>query len=72
MPSFVYFDHSRHVNAGVDCQKCHGDVQTMDAVFQAKAHTMGECLACHRETNQKSLQSGKPAAAPTDCAACHH
>jgi hypothetical protein len=60
------------VNAGVACQNCHGDVQTMDAVAQAKALTMGECLTCHRETNLKLVQSGKPATAPTDCSACHH
>jgi len=72
LPAFAYFDHSRHVNAGVACQKCHGEIQTMDAVFQANALTMGECLTCHRDTNLKLVQSGKPAAAPTDCSACHH
>jgi hypothetical protein len=28
LPSFVYFNHSQHVNvAGVECQTCHGPVQ---------------------------------------------
>jgi hypothetical protein len=72
LPAYVYFDHSRHVNGGVACQNCHGDVQTMEAVSQAKELTMGECLTCHRDSNKKFVQSGKPAAAPTDCSSCHH
>jgi hypothetical protein len=72
LPGFVFFNHSRHVNSGVACQSCHGEVQAMDTVEQAKAHTMGECLACHREQNQKALASGKRPAAPTDCSACHY
>ena len=26
LPDFVHFAHSRHVNAGVDCTECHGQV----------------------------------------------
>ena len=28
---FVYFDHSRHLKAGIACQECHGDVAAMPA-----------------------------------------
>jgi hypothetical protein len=72
LPAFVFFNHSRHVNSGVACQSCHGEIQTMDTVEQAKAHTMGECLACHREQNDKAAAAGKRPAAPTDCSACHY
>lgn len=72
LPSFVFFNHSRHVNSGVACQSCHGEIQSMDTVEQAKAHFMGECLTCHREQNQKRLAEGKRPAAPTDCSACHY
>ncbi|HJU84329.1 MAG TPA: cytochrome c3 family protein [Holophagaceae bacterium] len=71
-PSFVYFNHSRHVNAGVACQTCHGEVQTMDGIAQARSFSMGDCLNCHRAENQKLVAAGKQPAAPTDCSACHH
>lgn len=72
LPAYVQFPHSRHVNAGVACQTCHGEVQGMERVEQSMALSMGECLACHRNENQKSNLAGKAAAAPTDCVACHH
>lgn len=72
LPSHVDFPHSRHVNAGVACQTCHGEIQGMERVEQALALTMGECLTCHRTENQKMQMNGKWPAAPTDCSACHH
>lgn len=27
LPDYVYFNHSRHVKAGVNCTECHGQVQ---------------------------------------------
>ena len=72
LPSYVDFPHSRHVNAGVACQSCHGEIQGMERVEQALSLTMGECLACHRAENQKLQMNGKLPAAPTDCGACHH
>jgi hypothetical protein len=29
LPDYVHFAHSRHVNAGVQCTECHGQVQLM-------------------------------------------
>ena len=72
LPSHVDFPHSRHVNAGVACQSCHGEVQGMERVEQALALTMGECLTCHRNENLKLQLNGKGPAAPIDCTACHH
>src|SRR5277367_5836720 len=48
MPSFVYFDHSIHVNRGISCVECHGKVNEMDVVTQVKPMSMGFCLDCHR------------------------
>jgi hypothetical protein len=48
MPSFVYFDHSIHVNRGIGCVECHGKVSEMDVVTQVKPMSMGFCLDCHR------------------------
>lgn len=49
LPEFVFFDHSVHVRAGVDCARCHGEVADMPVVYKAKSLTMGFCLDCHRE-----------------------
>ena len=48
LPEHVSFPHRRHINAGVRCQTCHGEVQEMDKVKQARDLTMGWCLSCHR------------------------
>jgi hypothetical protein len=47
VPEYVRFPHMRHVNAGVTCQSCHGQVQKMDKVFQAQSLNMGWCVSCH-------------------------
>ena len=48
LPDYAYFDHSRHVNVGVSCVHCHGRIDQMDVVYQAKPLSMGWCLECHR------------------------
>ncbi len=51
LPDFVYFNHSRHVSAGVQCQTCHGPVETMEKVYQFSKLNMGWCIDCHRNNN---------------------
>jgi len=54
LPDFVYFNHSQHVSvAGVECQKCHGPVETFEVMKQNAPLTMGWCINCHRETEVK-------------------
>ena len=48
VPDYVYFNHSVHVNRGVSCVKCHGDIHKMDEVQHAKPLSMTFCLDCHR------------------------
>ena len=48
LPQYVYFDHSIHVNSGIGCASCHGRIDHMDVVHQAKTLSMGWCLDCHR------------------------
>ena len=51
LPNFAYFNHSQHVKvAGIECQKCHGPIQTMEEVYQYSPLTMKWCINCHRET----------------------
>ncbi len=47
VPEYVHFPHMRHVNAGVTCQSCHGQVQNMPQVFQYASLNMGWCVSCH-------------------------
>jgi len=59
LPDFVYFNHSQHVTvAGVECQTCHGEVQTMEVVEQFAPLTMGWCIDCHRTTNVNVKDNG--------------
>ena len=47
VPDYVHFPHVRHVNAGVTCQTCHGQVQKMPQVYQYASLNMGWCVNCH-------------------------
>lgn len=47
-PDYVYFNHSVHTARGVSCVSCHGKVNEMEVVHQAKSLTMSFCLECHR------------------------
>lgn len=60
--AMVHFVHAPHIQAGVECATCHGDVAQM-TVAQATLNVanMGWCVSCHEE-NQAS----------TDCLTCHH
>jgi mono/diheme cytochrome c family protein len=54
LPDFVYFNHSQHVTvAGLECQTCHGPVQTFELMKQFSPLTMGWCVDCHRKTDVK-------------------
>ncbi|MFC5269691.1 cytochrome c3 family protein [Adhaeribacter terreus] len=51
LPDLAYFNHSQHTKVGgVECQTCHGPIETMDVVYQYSPLTMGWCINCHRET----------------------
>jgi len=49
LPDYVYFNHSAHVTRGVGCEMCHGRIDQMVKVYQAKPLTMSWCLECHRD-----------------------
>lgn len=61
LPGFIHFSHQAHLAGGrMDCEPCHGKVETMDRLRQEVPLTMGWCLDCHRKME-----------ASTDCASCH-
>jgi hypothetical protein len=61
LPDHTRFLHDAHVQAGIDCTTCHGDVSRMQQVVQVRSLKMADCVACHQQHN-----------APTDCATCHY
>ena len=71
LPDFVYFDHRSHVTAGVECQTCHGNVESMERVRQVESLSMGWCVNCHRQANEIGV-NGKPVQASLDCSTCHY
>jgi hypothetical protein len=53
VPDYVRnFPHHVHVNAGVSCYSCHGQIAGMPIVYQAQSLSMSWCLDCHREPSQ--------------------
>ena len=62
LPDFVHFSHKRHVAAEIECQTCHGPVETMEVVSREAPVEMGLCLTCHRDSQ---VQFGD------DCMTCH-
>ena len=74
LPEHVQFRHNRHVQAGVECQTCHGAVETYDKLplvpdmhigylVPVQKLEMGWCINCHRQNNQQASQ---------DCLKCHY
>jgi hypothetical protein len=49
LPDYAYFNHSIHVNKGVGCSSCHGNIAEMPLVYQQSSLQMQWCLDCHRE-----------------------
>jgi hypothetical protein len=49
LPDYAYFNHSAHVNKGVGCSTCHGQIDQMAGIWKNASLTMGWCMDCHRE-----------------------
>jgi quinoprotein glucose dehydrogenase len=60
LPDFVFFSHRKHANARIECQSCHGPVQSRDVLWQEKDLSMDSCVACHKLRK-----------ASVDCNLCH-
>jgi hypothetical protein len=71
VPDFAYFNHSVHVNKGIDCVHCHGGVQQMDKIAQVNSFTMAACLDCHRNAQEVFPNLAGINKGPDNCFACH-
>ncbi len=57
----VSWNHRKHLDAGMKCGMCHGDVSRMEVMTNVKSVTsMVGCLDCHKLHNAK-----------TTCVTCH-
>ena len=52
VPDFAYFNHSVHVNRGISCVSCHGQVNHMDVVYQKEPLSMSSFHAYPRLSAQ--------------------
>ncbi len=52
-PGFVYFAHSIHVQKGIGCSSCHGQLDRMPFTYQVPTLLMKWCLDCHRNPEQE-------------------
>jgi hypothetical protein len=58
---WVYWNHRAHLEAGMKCEMCHGQVSQMDVMAKVtKVTTMEGCIDCHRQND-----------ASTGCQYCH-
>lgn len=48
LPDYVFFNHAAHVNRGVGCISCHGNINQMVEVKHSQPMSMSFCLDCHR------------------------
>jgi hypothetical protein len=60
LPSFVSFSHKVHLQHGVTCEECHGQVAQRTRLYKEADTSMATCVNCHREKQ-----------ASTDCSTCH-
>jgi len=64
-PDFVYYSHLPHLQSGLNCEDCHGNVGMMDTARPAKVMNMGWCIDCHNEQPEAKV------ARLSDCLTCH-
>ena len=60
LPDFVYFDHRAHITATVQCQQCHGPIETMERVRQYETLVDGLVreLPSRRQRDRRGRQAG--------------
>lgn len=82
LPSHVFFSHRTHVAAKVQCQTCHGPMETLTRppALPLKTLTMNDCLGCHekwqwpedaKDKEAKPVRATAARRVSSDCNACH-
>ena len=71
VPDYAYFNHSVHVNKGIECESCHGEIKQMEKVGQMNSFTMRNCLSCHRNSHERLPYIKDVKRGPENCYTCH-
>ena len=71
LPDYVHFSHRAHIANNLQCQECHGPVQTMERLRQSAPLSMRWCIQCHRTPPSAAPSHWNRVGGPLDCAACH-
>jgi hypothetical protein len=69
VPDFVHFRHRPHIAAGLNCERCHGDMSQVEIAENPQVMNMGWCLDCHRERAGDDVEKLTKL---TDCGTCHY
>jgi hypothetical protein len=86
VPEFTYFPHKPHIRAEVECQTCHGPVETMTTVAAATGpslvNDMLNLVGFQPSPPpltmgwcidcHRSQNASRGTQAPLDCVTCHH
>ena len=84
VPDFVHFTHRPHIAAGLNCEKCHGDMTKVTIAENPQVMNMGWCLNCHKSRTEDNFQNNPTGDAIvsaqleekrtklTDCGTCHY
>lgn len=80
LPDHAHFHHGKHIQAGLKCQTCHGNVQTKSQdLGLERPLDMQWCISCHNNPHvavDYSLNIKKQGPTKTtkmrDCQTCHH
>lgn len=86
LSDFAFFHHGAHIQKGIDCAVCHGEVDKMPLMYREETLHMEWCLECHRNPDEylagkqmptlPELPIGKEVPeyhrqAKTNCSHCH-
>lgn len=53
LADFAFFDHRVHIENGVGCTSCHGEIGDMPLTMKAGSVSMSWCLDCHRNPSPR-------------------
>ena len=81
----AHFPHMRHINAGLECQQCHGEIQEMEVLSKPDGWWVpvkelffgqdpvwgGDNMGWCVDCHRQPDENGEPQAS-TDCSVCHY
>jgi hypothetical protein len=66
-PDFAHFNHQPHIQNGVHCENCHGNVGQEQEAHPTFRLNMGVCITCHQKQQPREKVERL-----TNCGTCHY